>query len=254
MAQSLQPHLADPYQLTDVRQRDDPALLRHSETASDSGLCSSNGSFGLSSHHTSQQASRMRLPVSKNSGDTAASSSTNNTDAIRVDREASVSHELADRDGEAVSVSKTRAESLAAAAASLGGKAGPTNDALGKEAGNHATEEGVVQTKAAKAKFGAGKAGKQAKNKGPSVEVGRNRACNQPSLQQSMWDCYKPQAALLVNYMQFWWTTPATCQNDLPGSTVQKRLLHANHNFFTGASMIMAQRQISLRLNSILQS
>jgi len=249
MAQSLQSQLADPYQLTAVRQVGDPAMLRRSEPASDSGLCSSSGSFGLSSHHTSQQASRMRLPVSTSSGDTAASSSMNNTDAIKVGREAAMSHELADRDEEAVSTSKTRAESLAAVAASLGGKAGPSDDALWNEAGNHAREEDVVQTKAAKAKSGAGKTGKQAKNKGPSIEVGGNMACNQPSMQQSMWDYYKHQAALLVNYMQFWWTTPATCQNNLPGSTVQKCLLHANHNFFTGASMVMAQRQISLRLN-----
>lgn len=188
MAQSLQSHLADPSVLTAVRQVEDPAMLRGSETASNSRLCSSSGSFGLSSHHTNQQASHMRLPVSTNSGDTAASSSTINTDAIRVDQEASVGHELADRDGETVSVSKTRAESLAAAAASWGEKAGPSNDALGKEAGNHAREEDIVQIKAAKARSGAGKAGKQAKNKGPSIEVGGNMACNQPSLQQSMWD------------------------------------------------------------------
>ncbi|KAL0047967.1 hypothetical protein WJX82_004464 [Trebouxia sp. C0006] len=46
----------------------------------------------------------------------------------------------------------------------------PFDDALGKEAGNHASEEGVVQIKAAKAKSGANKAGKQARNKGPSIE------------------------------------------------------------------------------------
>ena len=199
-----QGHLADPSVLTAVRQRGDPALLRRCEPASDSGLCSSSGSFGLSSHHASQQASHMRPPVSTNSGDTAASSSTINTDAIRADQDASMSHERADRDGEAVSASKTRAESLAAAADSPGGRAGPSNDALGKEAGNHAMEEGVVQIKAIKAKSGAGKAGKQAKNKGPSIEVGRNVACNQPSLQRSMWDCNKHQAALLVNYMHLW--------------------------------------------------
>ncbi len=177
MAQGLQSRLADPSVLTAVRQVDDRAMLRRSEPASDSGLCSRSGSFGLSTHHTSQQASHMRLPVSANSGDTAASSSTTNTDAVRVDQEASMSHELADRHGEAVSTSKTRAESLAAAAASLGGRAGPFDDALGKEAGNHASEEGVVQIKAAKAKSGANKAGKQARNKGPSIEVGGNLAC-----------------------------------------------------------------------------
>ncbi len=115
MAQGLQSHLADPYQMTAVRQVGDPAMLRGSGPASDSGLCSSSGSFGLSSHHASQQASHMRLPVSTNSGDTAASSSTTNTGAIRVDQGASRSHELADRDGEADSTSKTRAESLPAA-------------------------------------------------------------------------------------------------------------------------------------------
>ena len=177
VTQGLQSHPADPSVLTAVKQVADPAPLRRCEPASDSGLCSSSGSFGVSSHHTSQQASHMHLPASANSGDTAASSSTNNTDAIRVDQEASMTHELADCDKEAVSVSKTRAESLAAAAVSPGGMAGPPDDALGKEAGNHAREEGVVQIKAAKAKSGAGKAGKQAKNKGPSIEVGGNMAC-----------------------------------------------------------------------------
>ena len=201
MTQGLQSHLADPSVLTAVRQQGDPALLRRCEPASDSGLCSSSGSFGLSSHHASQQASHMRPPVSTNSGDTAASSSTINTDAIRADQDASMSHERADRDGEAVSASKTRAESLAAAADSPGGRAGPSNDALGKEAGNHAMEEGVVQIKAIKAKSGAGKAGKQAKNKGPSIEVGRNVACNQPSLQRSMWDCNKQTSSCITGQL-----------------------------------------------------
>ncbi|KAL0030448.1 hypothetical protein WJX79_005879 [Trebouxia sp. C0005] len=149
---------------------DDTAPLRRSEPASDSELCSSSGSFGVSIHHTRQQESHMRPPVSTNSGDTAASSSTNNTDAVRVDREAAITHELADPDGEAVSARKTRAESLAAAAASPGEHAGPSNDALGKEAGHHGREAGVVQIKTAKVNSGASKAGKQAKNKGPSVE------------------------------------------------------------------------------------
>lgn len=100
-----------------------------------------------------------------------------------------MSHELADPDGESVSASKTRAESLAAAAASPAGMAGPSDDALGKEAGSHAREEGVVQIKTAKARSGAGKAGKQAKNKGPSIEVGGNMACSQACLQQSMQSC-----------------------------------------------------------------
>lgn len=200
MTQGLQSHLADPSVLTPVKQVDDPAALRRSEPASDSRLCSSSGSFGVSSHHTSQQASHMRLPVSTNSGDTAASSSTNNTDAIRVDQEAPMAHELADHGGEAVSASKTRTEFRAAAAASPGGKAGPSDDALGKEAGNHAREEGVVQIKAAKAKSGAGKAGKQAKNKGPSIEVGQKIACISPRLQQSMWHYYECQAASLVDH------------------------------------------------------
>ncbi|KAA6422752.1 MAG: hypothetical protein FRX49_07287 [Trebouxia sp. A1-2] len=170
MTQGLQSHLADPPVLTAVKQVDDTAPLRRSEPASDSELCSSSGSFGVSIHHTRQQESHMRPPVSTNSGDTAASSSTNNTDAVRVDREAAITHELADPDGEAVSARKTRAESLAAAAASPGEHAGPSNDALGKEAGHHGREAGVVQIKTAKVNSGASKAGKQAKNKGPSVE------------------------------------------------------------------------------------
>ena len=186
--QGLQSHPADPSVFTAVNQVDDPVPLRRSEPASDSELCSSSGSFGVS-HHISQQASHMRPPVSANSGDTAASSSTNNTDVIRVDQDASMSHELADPDGESVSASKTRAESLAAAAASPAGMAGPSDDALGKEAGSHAREEGVVQIKTAKARSGAGKAGKQAKNKGPSIEVGGNMACSQACLQQSMQSC-----------------------------------------------------------------
>ncbi|DBA84822.1 TPA: hypothetical protein ACH3X1_005854 [Trebouxia sp. C0004] len=184
MTQGLQSHLAHPCVSTAVKQVDDPAPLHRSEPASDSALCSSSGSFGVSSHHTSQQTSHMRLPAS---GDTAASSSTSNTDAIRVDCEASTTHELADRDGEAVSASKTRAGFLAAAAASRGGMAGPSDDALGKEAGNHAREEGAVQIKAAKATSGAGKAGKQAKNKGPSIE------------RQHSWKNHKPFAVL--NYL-----------------------------------------------------
>ncbi len=125
-----------------------------------SGLCSSSGSFGRGKSR--QQTSHVRLPASTSSLDTAASSNA-------VAPEAETDGKLVTTGGadgacdQADSASRPTAEFTTRTGPASG--AGLFGDAPGRDTG-------PVQNRAAKPRSGLGRAGKQARSKGPSPEVG----------------------------------------------------------------------------------